>query len=215
MECLDLDISRALNKALGDDCCDGQSEVKARLPGEGTQGWGDSGPHLGSWFAFWGSGEQDGWCPGFEGSNYQSRALGMEDSDRLRELAGSGPVLEVAGMWGSGSGRTGAPEKEGVGWGGGSPSHPCPHLPRSGRQPAPAGSRRSQEHAAPVRGPAVATGPAAAAHGNPPASAVANMAELSGNPTPAPTLSRRPRARPRPAPPPRAAPRPRLRMMYG
>lgn len=103
MECLDLDISRALNKALGDDCCDGQSEVKARLPGEGTQGWGDSGPHLGSWFAFWGSGEQDGWCPGFEGSNYQSRALGMEDSDRLRELAGSGPVLEVAGMWGSGS----------------------------------------------------------------------------------------------------------------
>lgn len=93
--------------------------------------------------------------------------------------------------------------------GGGSPSHPCPHLPRSGRQPAPAGSRRSQEHAAPVRVPAAAPGPAAAAaHGNPPASAVANMAALSGNPTPSPSLSRRPRARPRPAPPPSASPRP-------
>lgn len=32
------------------------------------------------------------------------------------------------------------------------------------------------------------------------------MAELSGNPTPSPNLSRRPRARPRPAPPPSASP---------
>lgn len=43
----------------------------------------------------------------------------MEDSGKLTELAGSGPELEVVGMWGSGSGDTGVPEKEGVGWGAG------------------------------------------------------------------------------------------------
>lgn len=143
------------------------------------------------------------WIRGEHGSERSSGDGRLTDS----ELAGSGPELEVAGMWGSGSEGPRASEKEGVGWGGGSPSHPRPHLPRSGRQPAPAGSRRSQEHAAPVRGPAAAPGPAAAAHGNPPASAVANMAALSGSPTPSPSLSRRPRARPRPAPPPSASPR--------
>lgn len=104
--------------------------------------------------------------------------------------------------------RGGAPEKEGVGLGGGSPSHLCPHLPHSRRRPVPVDSRRAQEHAAPARGPSAAPGPAAAAHGNPPASAVANMAALSGHPAPSLRLSRRPRARPRPAPPPSATPCP-------
>lgn len=162
-----------------------------------TRGWGDAGADLGAGCVCI---PGCGWCPASGGAG-----LGAG-------LWGCRALTDAASWRGGGQNRRllrcrGAPEKEGVGLGGGSPSHLCPHLPRSRRQPVPVGSRRAQEHAAPARGPSAAPGPAAAAHGNPPASAVANMAALSGNPAPSLRLSRRPRARPRPAPPPSASPR--------
>lgn len=169
-----------------------------------TRGWGDAGPDLGSGcICTPGSGEPRGRSRG-SGEQGWERGSGDGGSDRHCGV-GAGPGGR--GDAGSRARRRGGPEKEGVGPGGGSPSHLCPHLPRSRRQPVPAGPRRSQELAAPARGPAAEPGPAAAAHGNPPASAVANMAALSGNPAPSLRLSRRPRARPRPAPPPSASPR--------
>lgn len=162
-----------------------------------TRGWGDAGADLGAGCVCI---PGCGWCPASGGAG-----LGAG-------LWGCRALTDAASWRGGGQNRRllrcrGAPEREGVGLGGGSPSHLCPHLPRSRRQPVPVGSRRAQEHAAPARGPSAAPGPAAAAHGNPPASAVANMAALSGNPAPSLRLSRRPRARPRPAPPPSASPR--------
>lgn len=96
-----------------------------------------------------------------------------------------------------------SPEKEGVGLGGGS-RVTCVLTclaPVASRFPPVSGTRRA--HSRPLR----CTRPRRRSHGNPPASADANMAALGSNPAPSLRLSRRARAHPRPAPPPSASSR--------